>query len=640
MTTTADVGATSRGPGPALLSTRLMTRSLGALYICGALVAHAYLLLPHPGIRNGVATTMATLALLIGAVFASGVADRIPRWSFHVVIAVIQLVVTVAYVAQQEPLSDARLFYLWATPFAAALFTRPTATAHVVWTNVCFSVALRLMPGDPLVDLRLLIMTSATLVAVAVLVSTLAEAMRRGQARLARQAEQDLLSGLPNRRALDRHLAECVRELGVASAGRLHLALIDLDHFKHVNDTFGHHAGDELIRYVSVRLRDTVGADTFVARMGGDEFAVVVREPAPGPPGAGGDALGRLLDALVTDLSGDVTLSAGRVFSSVSIGCASTGGEARPEEDLLRHADVALYRAKADGRRRWRTFDDTLREEVERTTLLSNDLRHALADGELSLVHQPVVHGVTGQVHGVEVLLRWDSASWGPVGPAEFVPVAEHTGLIVGIGGWVLEQAVAQWARWRADGVVDEQFYVAVNVSGRQVVTGFDQQVLAVLRRHGVPPHCLVIEVTETAVLSGEAATTEVMARLRAAGVRIALDDFGTGYSSLSHLLRLPVDTLKIDRSFVAGLGPEDGIERQVVSAVTGLAAGLGLDVVAEGVETPEQVAILGELGVCLLQGYLLGRPLPAEEVEPLLVRARGARAAVDLVSAPQVVSP
>ncbi len=618
-----------------------MARSLGALYLCGSLVGFAYLLLPHPGVRDSVAATMAVLALLIGACLACGLADRAPRWSFHVVIAVIQLVVTIAYVAQQEPLSDARLFYLWATPFAAALFTRPTATAHVVWTNLCFAVALRLMPGDPLVDLRVLLLTSATLVAVAVLVATLAEAMRRGQVRLARLAEQDLLSGLPNRRALERHLAESVARSGVAREGSTHLALLDLDHFKHVNDTYGHQAGDELIRDVSLRLRATVGADAFVARMGGDEFAVVVREPAPGSPGAAERALTRLLDALVTGLSADVELSVGRVFSSVSVGCASLGdgAGAGSTEDLLRRADVALYRAKADGRRRWRAFDDTLRAEVERTTLLSNGLRHALADGELSLVHQPVVDRVSGQVRGVEVLLRWVSASWGPVAPSEFVPLAEETGLIAGIGDWVLEEAVAQSSRWRVGGVVDEQFYVAVNVSGRQFVPGFDQHVLAVLRRHGVPPHCLVVEVTETATLSEEATTTEVMTRLRAAGVRIALDDFGTGYSSLSHLLRLPVDILKIDRSFVSGLGRGDGSERQVVSAVTGLAASLGMHVVAEGVETAEQLAVLGELGVDGLQGYLLGRPVPAVEVEERLLAARGAGTAADTLPGPRQVS-
>ncbi len=601
--------ALRRAPADGLpFSRRGMGRALGVLYLSGAGLAALWTALPH-GSRDGdrVLVAMIVLAACLGAALLAGAADRAPTAVFHGVIGVIQVVISVAFAATGAADSDIRLFYLWATPFAAVLFTPQVARRHCLFTALCLAVALSTTPAPVLVQLRVFLMTTGTLVAVAVLVGHVTHGMRRSQRLLQHAAWHDSLSGLPNRDLFDRRTTEALAARD-ARGGTVHVLLVDLDHFKLVNDTYGHHAGDELIYAVAQRLQGALGETALVARMGGDEFAVMLADPT-----------GELdLDVVLARLPGvwadPVGLSRAVVPVSASVGVTSCAEPGRTAEQLLRDADVALYRAKRTRRGSVRAFDAVLRVEVERRTRLDHEMHGAVARGELSLVYQPVVDLVTGRTVGAEALLRWHSPVLGPVSPAEFVPLAEENGLVVPIGRFVLMQAAADVARWRAEGTVDEQFSVAVNVSVRQLAGSFPEELGRLLDGHGLPPSALTVEITESVLLDGTVYSGRVLSQLRRGGTRVSLDDFGTGYSSLSYLQRLPMDVLKIDRSFVGeldGPSPRTGL----VSAVLDLARSLGMGVVAEGVETVEQADRLRLLGVERAQGWLFARPLRAVDL-------------------------
>ncbi len=597
------------------VSQRQMGRALGVLYLCGAALAAAWTLLPHGG-RGGdpVVLAMVVVAAALGTGLALGVADRAPLWAFHLVIGVIQVVISVAYAAPGGATNDIRLFFLWATPFAAFFFAPRSAVLHALWTSTCFAAALA-TTGEPLgVLLRVFSMSMGTLAAVGLLVGYVAAGMRRSRDALQHAAWHDPLSGLPNRDLFDLRTSQALADRD-EGGGAVHVLLVDLDHFKLVNDTYGHHAGDELIRAVAGRLLAVLGEAATVARMGGDEFAVVLRD-LPGTPD-----LDRVLQRLPEVWAEPVLLPGATVPVSASVGVASCAEPGRTAEQLLRDADVALYRAKSTRRGSVRRFDSALRVEVERRTALDHELHTAVARSELSLVYQPVVDLLTGRTVGAEALLRWQSRTLGPVSPVEFVPVAEENGLVVPIGRFVLEQAAADVARWRDEGAVDEGFAVAVNVSVRQLAASFPGELSALLERHGLPSGALTVEITESVLLDGAVFSGSVLSQLRRGGTRVSLDDFGTGYSSLSYLQRLPMDTLKIDRSFVSeldGPAPRTGL----VSAVLDLARSLGMDVVAEGVETVEQADRLRLLGVDRAQGWLFARPLRAEELVSHLAAA------------------
>jgi predicted signal transduction protein with EAL and GGDEF domain len=363
-----------------------------------------------------------------------------------------------------------------------------------------------------------------------------------------------------------------------------------------------------------------VRAGDLVARMGGDEFAIVCEDRA------GSLDLTELLTRLDAVWAVPVALEAGELPVSGSIGVVVCTGPDDTPESLLRDADVALYRAKADRRGSTVIYDPSLRAGLARRAILDQALRGALARAELSLAFQPVVDLDTGRWVGAEALLRWTSPELGVVPPAEFIPVAEDRGQIGPIGDWVLDQACRQLAGWRADGLVDEDFAVAINVSGRQLGPGFAPRVVATLERHGLPPCAVQLEITESVLLDDSRATTEALAELRATGAPMLLDDFGTGYSSLSYLQRLPLEGLKIDKSFVADvtISPQ---RRTLVSAMLAMADGLGLDVVAEGVETQEVADGLRQLGCRRAQGYLWARPESAAVFAHLLAASREIRA-------------
>ena len=417
---------------------------------------------------------------------------------------------------------------------------------------------------------------------------------------LEHQARHDPLTGLRNRRAL---LERTAQEL---ETGRpLALMLLDLDDFKVVNDTHGHDIGDALLSAVGARLAGAVRDGDIVARFGGDEFAVLCL-------GVDDEEAARsLAPRLLDHLRGPLRLGVGAWSVAGSLGVALSRAGATPE-DLLRDADTAMYQAKRRGKGTWALFDEQARDQAQQRQALVEDLRGALRDGDLSVAYQPLmaVEGTGApRLAGVEALSRWDHPVRGSVPPLEFVELAEQHGLVGALGRGVLREACAQLIRWDVELGADAPATVAVNVSALELrADGFVAQVAAALADSTLAPGRLCLELTESAVLSDSGAAARTLGELRDLGVRIALDDFGTGYSSLAALRELPVDQLKIDRSFLLDLS-QTGSD-VMVAAIVGLAAALGLETVAEGIETPEQLAELRRLDCPVAQGYLFSRPL------------------------------
>ncbi|WP_298458599.1 bifunctional diguanylate cyclase/phosphodiesterase [uncultured Cellulomonas sp.] len=416
------------------------------------------------------------------------------------------------------------------------------------------------------------------------------------------QGLRDALTGLANRTFLRETLATALRRGTPVS-----VLFIDLDDFKDVNDSMGHSVGDHLLQGVADRLRGCVRGVDLVARLGGDEFALLVQ----GEPDTARAVAQRVLRALVDPVHVDGRL----LVVTGSVGIADPGGDPHASvESLLRNADLAMYLAKATGKNQVVVYADGMDRAIRDKADLTADLGRALADDQLEVYYQPTVALSGGSASGYEALLRWHHPTRGPVPPDVFIPLAEEGGHIVPIGAWVLRTATRQAADWsELTGVPVD---VAVNLSPHQLA---DDDVLTLvadaLATSGLPARRLTLEITEGVLVRDVDAVTERLTRLRALGVRIAIDDFGTGYSSLSYLRRLPVDTVKIDRSFVSDLGT-GGTATTLVSSIIELARSLHLDVVAEGVETEQQATILRDLRCARAQGYLYARPLPAAEVE------------------------
>ncbi|HEU5449001.1 MAG TPA: EAL domain-containing protein [Acidimicrobiia bacterium] len=423
---------------------------------------------------------------------------------------------------------------------------------------------------------------------------------RSREADLRHRATHDVLTGMLNRAALAEALTDCLTSGSPAA-----VLFMDLDRFKLVNDTHGHAVGDALLIALGQRLLAVVRPQDTVARFGGDEFVILC-------PGVVEEEVALQIAHRMSDALADVFLVEGHeLFLTGSVGVA-IGRPSDGPEDLLRDADNAMYRAKEQGRPGYAFFDAGMRDRSRRRLELEQELHFALERDELRLVYQPVFDTETGDVIGAEALLRWDSPQ-GPISPAEFIPIAEETGLVMPIGDWVLRTACRQAAAWRRE--LGRGLPVSVNIAARQLTRpGLATQVLVALGEAGANPDDLVLEITEHGVLEDFAAAFRHLQEVRALGVRVAVDDFGTGWSSLSYLQRLPVDELKIDRSFVATLGVE-GPSMAIVGALVSLAHGLGLTVVAEGVETDEQLAELRRLGCDSVQGFLLARPAPPEEI-------------------------
>ena len=451
------------------------------------------------------------------------------------------------------------------------------------------------------------LMAVATLMAVAV-------EREREEAAVRHAALHDPLTGLPNRAlAVDRlqqALAWRERE-GVDVA----VLMMDLDHFKHINDSYGHGAGDEALVKLAPQLRVVMRPGDTLARVGGDEFVVIC-------PGADAEAAVQVAERLAIAASRPLSLRGGEHFFSISTGIAVAADAEDTADSLLRDADAALYRAKDRGRGRYELFDAGLRSRVVTRMRTERELRRALQGNELAVWYQPVIDLATGRPVATEALVRWQHPVRGVISPGEFIPIAEETGLILTLGLTVLEAACRQTALWQQD---DGPLAVSVNVSGHQVVSpGFAAQAAAIVDASGLVPGTLTLEITETVLMTAAEAPVETLTELRDLGMTLAIDDFGTGYSSLARLKAFPLDALKVDRAFVSGMatGTE---ERALMKAMIDMAHTLGMRVVAEGVETSEQLEALRDLGCDRVQGYLYTPPRPADEVTELLAALRTA---------------
>lgn len=423
-----------------------------------------------------------------------------------------------------------------------------------------------------------------------------AATIAQGEQRLRYLALHDPLCGLPNRNYFGERLEEVIEEVQ-AGAPSAAVFYIDLDHFKDVNDTLGHPVGDELIRNVTARLSGLLRPEDLVSRLGGDEFAVIITD------GSDVAALQRTADRIIAAICAPYSINGHNILIGASVGIAiidrrSEGAAA----DVMRYADMALYRAKNEGRNRACIYDAAMDADLSERKVLERDLRDAIAADQLRLVYQPIVNGSGDTILGVEALSRWSHPTRGDIEPAQFIPIAEHSGLIIELGEWVLRRACTEAKSWPG-------LTVSVNVSPLQFRRpDFVDTVERILAETEFDPACVELELTESTLLGNVDSAEVAMHRLKALGLRLALDDFGTGYSSLAYLRRFPFDKLKIDKSFVRSIERSPDAAA-IVHAIVGLGRGLGMKVTAEGVETAEQQLFLRAAGVHSMQGYRFGRP-------------------------------
>ena len=421
----------------------------------------------------------------------------------------------------------------------------------------------------------------------------------------------DALTSLPNRVLLLERLQRCIDRVNREEEGRFALLYLDMDNFKLVNDSLGHHAGDRLLVSFARRLESCVRQkDSVVSRLGGDEFAILLERINRDE-----DAT-RVAERIIESLAAPFSLGGGReVFTAASIGISTASERCNEAIDLLQEADTAMYQAKTEGKSRFAVYDPVMKEHITKRMEIETELRNAIAKDELVLHYQPIFEVATGRLTGFEALVRWQHPRLGLVSPVSFIPVAEETGLIVPIGRWVLEEAVRQMTEWRESDLRFDDLTISVNLTVKQLADSrFEEHIVETLEAAGLPARALSLEMTESAILEKLDEAVAMLSRLRSRGVSVALDDFGTGFSSLTQLYRLPLDYLKIDQAFVNKI--IHCIEnRTIVRAIINLAENLNLDVVAKGIETAQQKRLLDSMGCRHVQGYFLARPLTAEEI-------------------------
>ncbi len=429
---------------------------------------------------------------------------------------------------------------------------------------------------------------------------------QQAEAQIAHMAHHDALTDLPNRVLLREQLAAALSRLQQGDS--LAVLYLDLDHFKSTNDTLGHSVGDELLKAVANRLRGCLGENETVARLGGDEFAII--QTGIGQPSDAAALARQVREAIKAPYN----IDSHQVLADVSIGISIAPNDGTDLDQLLKQADMAMYGAKSEGRGAFRLFEPEMDARVKARRTLELDLRKALGNDELELHYQPLVNLERNEICSCEALLRWHHPERGAIPPADFIPVAEETGLIVALGEWVLREACAEAAGW------PDHITVAVNVSPVQ----FKEQtlvltVVSALAASGLPAHRLAIEITEAVLMRDNEMTLATLHQLRSLGVRVVMDDFGTGYSSLSYLRSFPFDKIKIDRSFINDVSDMNDASA-IVQAVTSLANILNIASTAEGVETPAQLDKIRALGCTEMQGYLFSRPQPAADIARLLL--------------------
>lgn len=475
-------------------------------------------------------------------------------------------------------------------------------------------------PHNPLVEMLMLLQTNRSAMDDA---RELADALRQRRAELEQanrelvhHAFHDSLTGLPNRAMLRDRLSHAI-DRAERQGQLLAVMFIDLDRFKAINDSLGHRVGDEVLRGVAERIASQLRKSDTVAREGGDEFLVLLEDI--GSPSNAAAVAGKLLHAL----SEPYQVEGRSLHCSGSIGVALYPEDGRDSGELIRHADAAMFDSKGEGRNRVHFFSSESWQRITQRFSMEAELRVALDEGQFSVYYQPQVELEGGRIRGAEALIRWRHPLRGLVSPGEFIPLAEEVGLIVPIGEWVLDTVCAQMADWIARYGWSPS--VSVNISARQLqMQDFAQRVQNALDRHRLPPQLLELELTEHSLMQQHRRAAELLDGLKRQGVRLVLDDFGTGYSNLMTLSSMPFDILKVDRSFVAGLD-ETPQSQALVSMIIALARQLRLKVVAEGVETPAQQALLGRLGCDFVQGYLHSPPLPSHGFEALALSPKAA---------------
>ncbi len=451
--------------------------------------------------------------------------------------------------------------------------------------------------------------TTFSLAICGLLVTAALTERRESEIRLDKLANHDPLTGLPNRTYfqvyLEHAIAQCQRQ-----GGQLSLLFIDLDRFKHINDSRGHEVGDEVLRVVADRLGNVLRSDDFVARLGGDEFAVVMNHPRTLR------AVRRVALKLIEALAEPFKLDAHHYVVSASIGISVCPDDGTDANSLLRQADMAMYKAKLK-RSGFEYFSDDMNAAAHEQLVIENGIRRALRNDDFALLYQPKLDLRTGKIIGMEALLRWMAPNVpGIVGPDKFIPVAEETGLIVPVGHWALKTACRQWVAWHEDGLNPP--VVSVNLSPRQFTHGgLAREILLTIEDTGMNPACLGLEITESTAMENPEVTLQVLAEMGRHGIQMMIDDFGTGHSNLRQLKRLPIDTIKIDKSFIKDI-LIDKEDAEIAAAIINLAHSLDLRVVAEGVETAEVAAFLKEKGCDEIQGYLLGKPMPPDAIKKM----------------------
>jgi len=445
----------------------------------------------------------------------------------------------------------------------------------------------------------------------------LGEQLEAQRAELERQAFHDALTGLPNRSLFLDRLHHAMHRASRRNS-QIGVLFLDLDNFKFINDSLGHPVGDQLLVAVAGRLQSTLREEDTAARLGGDEFTVLFEDPADR------STVARVVERIQTQFEAPFMLGDIEVFINASIGIAFNDRDSSDPNTLMRDADVAMYRAKLKGKACYEVFDDSMNASVTERLGLQNELRKVIENGELVLYFQPIVALSTGAVVEVEALVRWLHPRRGLMAPSEFIPLAEETGLIVPIGQWVVREACLQARCFQARWPSNPPLAVSVNLSAVQVQRpGLVEAIARTLEETGLDAASLTLEMTESLIMENVAATVDTLRQLKDLGIHLSIDDFGTGYSSLAYLNRFPIDALKLDRSFIGGLG-QDFRDAPIVRAVIVFAKALNLTVTGEGIETAEQMAYLRDLGCDRGQGYYLSRPLPASQLNELFISDPG----------------
>ncbi|AHY45427.1 GGDEF: diguanylate cyclase (GGDEF) domain [Rubrobacter radiotolerans] len=550
-----------------------------------------------------------SVLIVCSAILAASLGVLILEPTMFPAVAVTPLVcVGVALPYANEPVLKGLIMAAWVATGIAAV-TGAWMLAH--------------LPDNPLslLDVAAIATTLVTAAALLLLVlwqfrSRLLTSLKQARAaeeRLSHEVKHDSLTGLPNRSMLTECLREALRE---GSEGSHALLFLDVDRFKHVNDSMGHDTGDELLRAVAERILLCVRERDLVARMGGDEFVILLKDVRPGDA----ETLARRIK---DSLGAPVRLHGSEFYVTVSVGIVPDLARYRDPQGPIRDADTAMYRAKGSGKSRFVVFDEEMRKSAVSLLKLENDLRRAVEREEFTVHYQPVVWLASGGVSGFEALARWEHPERGLLGPDAFMRLAEETGLVHEIDRFVLAAACRQVALWRE--VHRETFppAISVNLSPTGLLRpDLVPEVANVLAETGLPGYALVLELTERAVMEDAEASLDALHRLRGLGVRVHVDDFGTGYSSLQLLHRLPVDALKIDRSFISGEAASAGVtgeSAEIVQTILTMAHALGMEVVAEGVETDEQLDALREMGCDFVQGRRFSEPVPKEKAASIL---------------------